>query len=406
MYTTHSKTRRRKRTDTRVKELEEKVRGLSMLLEHGGKGNSIPSLSEEKETDTMVRDDRSSLSTPSDRAGSYAIGDVRPIEVLSPFTYNPGESWHLPLENAAQIWDQTGEDPDSSAIVPDVVDQGILSMETAEKLYDRYLNKLLLQGPVVPLSCTVAELRKEKPILFLAVMAASAGSSDPALNLRLNQEAQQIYAKRISIQGRKSLELLQALCVSVVWTYPPEKTEELKFHQQVQMAATMAMDLGFGKRPKPSLDSASWSPGLNDSIINKAETPHGAISTKPNRSDSGTLDSRRALLACYAFCTSVSMSLRLPNMLRFTSWMAECVEFIKTSPDAAPTDKSFIAWVELQRIVEDCAMSFGLDSDETVSLADESIQLKLKTTEKQLESWRRDALSRGVMGQFRKPQIQ
>lgn len=86
---------------------------------------------------------------------------------------------------------------------------------------------------------------------------------------------------------------------------------------------------------------------------------------------------------------SLSMGLRLPNMLRFTSWMAECVDFLETSAEAAPTDKRFTAWVRLHHIIEDCAMSLGLDdSDETVSLDNERAQLMLKGAEKQLAAWK------------------
>ena len=86
---------------------------------------------------------------------------------------------------------------------------------------------------------------------------------------------------------------------------------------------------------------------------------------------------------------STAMSLRLPNMLRFTSWMAECVDFLETSPEAAPTDKRFIAWVRLHHIIEDCARSLGFDdSDDTVSLDNERAQLILKGAEKQLEAWK------------------
>lgn len=91
---------------------------------------------------------------------------------------------------------------------------------------------------------------------------------------------------------------------------------------------------------------------------------------------------------------STSMNLRLPNMLRFTNWMADCVDFLETSPEAAPTDKRFIAWVKLQHIVEDCATALGLDnSDETLSLDDERAQLMLKGAEKQLAAWKTQVTS-------------
>lgn len=92
------------------------------------------------------------------------------------------------------------------------------------------------------------------------------------------------------------------------------------------------------------------------------------------------------------------MSLRLPNFLRYSSWMANCSEVLKTSPDAAPTDKRFVAWVQLQRIVEECGTNFALDSpDNTVSLADERAQLMLQSYEKQLEAWRQHANNENIM---------
>ena len=87
---------------------------------------------------------------------------------------------------------------------------------------------------------------------------------------------------------------------------------------------------------------------------------------------------------------SVSMSLRLPNMLRFSSWMAEGLNVLEKSPDAAPTDKRFVAWVKLQRIVEECGCAIALDDpyDSNVSLADRHVQTKLGACEKQLDAWR------------------
>lgn len=90
---------------------------------------------------------------------------------------------------------------------------------------DLMLTHLLLRYPAVVFSpdCTVAKLRKSKPILFLAVLAASAAASSPALNLRLNKEIQKVYATKVSMQGRKSMEILQAMLLSILWTYPPDR---------------------------------------------------------------------------------------------------------------------------------------------------------------------------------------
>lgn len=87
---------------------------------------------------------------------------------------------------------------------------------------------------------------------------------------------------------------------------------------------------------------------------------------------------------------SVSMSLRLPNMLRFSSWMAEALELLENPAYAAPTDKRFVAWVKLQRIVEECGSALALDDPHgtNVSLADKRVQAMLGGCEKQLDAWR------------------
>ena len=128
-------------------------------------------------------------------------------------------------EPTAQQYNYGSIATDSHSVLPDVVDRGILSMSKATELFKRYLKELVPQFPAVvfPSGCTAGELRKTEPVLFLAVLAASAGTSDPALNLKLNQEIQQVYATRIIIKGHKDIELVKSLLISITYTYPPEK---------------------------------------------------------------------------------------------------------------------------------------------------------------------------------------
>ena len=400
-----------------MKELEQRVAEMSFLLEHG-RSSSTPS-SVEKEDDVVdtqpVKGDIGGVLSFSNSGLSPRLS-TKDGPCVDP-SKQQGLSQNRPSSN--QVWEQNAEVPEPIPILPDVIDRGILNLAQAAELYQRYLDALLPQYPAVPLSCTMPELRLSKPILFLAVLAASAGASDPSLNRRLNQEIHQIYATKVSIQGVKSLELVQALLVSILWTYPPNNFEDLKFHQQIHMAATMALDLGLAIRPKGNSRGPQPSRGLSggqlsDSAEDKGSTslptrfPMGqpfdvsyeggsanhVMSPKKHLPDSGSLESRRTLLACYLFCASVSMSLRLPNFMRYSSWMADCSEVLRTSPDAAPTDKRFVAWVQLQRVVEECGTNFALDSpDDTVSLADERAQLMLQSYEKQLEAWRQHAMS-------------
>ena len=70
--------------------------------------------------------------------------------------------------------------------------------------------------------------------------------------------------------------------------------------------------------------------------------------------------------------------------------MSEAVELLERSPNAAPTDKLFVAWVKLQHVVEDCGLALALDDPHgtDISLADKRAQTKLRGCEKQLDAWK------------------
>lgn len=91
------------------------------------------------------------------------------------------------------------------------------------------------------------------------------------------------------------------------------------------------------------------------------------------------------------------MSLHRPNMLRFSNYMAECVEFLESSPNASLNDHRLFAWIQLQRIMEECSTSFAFDDPSaSVSLKEPRIQLMLKGFEKKLKGWRENLMP-GIM---------
>ena len=66
--------------------------------------------------------------------------------------------------------------------------------------------------------------------------------------------------------------------------------------------------------------------------------------------------------------------------------MNDCLNVLETSPEAAPTDKRFAAWIRIQHLVEECVISFSLDDPgSTVSLCDDRVQHMLKGYGKQLD---------------------
>lgn len=147
VYTTHSKTRRRKRTDTRVTELEEKVRGLSILLENR-KANSDQLNIERDHLQYTGLEDEIRSQHQSGQSGGISTEGFSPLgpptprpQITSKDTEYEAGSYNQ--RNMASS-DMEGKVPAiPSPSFPDVIDRGILSMTKATELYDRYVNDLL-----------------------------------------------------------------------------------------------------------------------------------------------------------------------------------------------------------------------------------------------------------------------
>jgi hypothetical protein len=143
----------------------------------------------------------------------------------------------------------------------------------------------------------------------------------------------------------------------------------------IHIAAVMAIDIGMGKKNKSKKTKAA---GLwRDTPWRRTPYP-----------DPESLEARRAWLTCYFLCCNAAMGLRRPNLIRWTSFMAECVDVLENSPDAAPSDKSLCQWVRSQHIAEEVGTQFSMDDPAaTVSISDSKVQYALKGFERDLQKW-------------------
>ena len=268
--------------------------------------------------------------------------------------------------------------PQTTHEYADVVDRGVVTADMAAKMFECYVDRMAPHMPAVvfPPDTPAAEVRKNKPTLFLAILAASCGMNYPHLQKSLTKEVVGIYADRIICNGEKTLELIQALHVSTLWYWPPEHFEELKFYQLIHVAAVMAIDIGMGRKSKVS--KGSKAAGLwRDHAWRRTPYP-----------DPESIEARRAWLACYFLCGNASMGLRRPNLVRWTPFMDECLDVLEKHPDAAPSDKVLCQWARSQHIAEEVGTQFSMDDPGAiVSIADNKVQLSLKGFERDLEKW-------------------
>lgn len=376
--------KRQKKTDNRVAELEKKIDALTATLSATKAGQAGTALAAHPEAATGYYGAPGNAPPTSwnavDGTSIYGTNAVRshgpspsPVGAAGP-SAPPGalagqkRKYTGPAENGGDI-------PASlrSHGYPDLVDRGIITIITAAQLLHRYNYQMAphLPGVVFPPGLTAGELRKTKPVLFLAVMAA-ASSDTPEIQRVAVTELMQTFADRIIIVGEKSLELVQALTVAVMWYRPPEHVEDLNFYQFVHMAMTMALDLGLGKgRPrgsKPTLWGAQ-------------------PSRRHPQQDPTTIEARRTWLLCYYMTVNTAMGLHRPFLLRWTSFMAECMDILESSPEAAPTDKYFCHLVWTHRLVEEIGFQFCMDDPSvSVNLSDHMTQHRIKSFERELDN--------------------
>lgn len=345
VFTEPSKTRRRKRTDTRVAELEKEVQAMSTAIRQGNVfsihrnpdddiehidingddkqvDKSNESLADGAEGESAaahgslmtMNSERAQLKRGNSTGNECRETDGRKVSSKSRvFGASGNASNHSPVSTDTRTSHVNGGGSIQSFQPFDVIDRGLLSMLEASQLYFRYTHELVQYFPIVilPEGYDAVDIRRTKPILFLAVIAAASGSSDAALNVSLNKEILQVYADQIVIEGKKSLELIQSMLLTIAWYCPPDNFEELKFYQYIHMAATMALDLGIAKKARstpgyshPSAIGSMESPGSESSREERIRTNNPQI-------EGELLDSRRTILSCYLNCSRWALPLHL-----------------------------------------------------------------------------------------------
>ena len=291
-------------------------------------------------------------------------------------------------KHGADDRERTGQDPRDNNFSlprppirhPDIVDRNIINMVQASAFLERYNKHMVahLPGVVFPADMTADKLRRTRPILFHAVMAAAAGEV-PSVQKILTNELMKRFAEEVMVTGNKSLELVQAIQIATIWYWPPERFEELKFYQLLHIAAVMAIDLGLGRKRQPR---GGLRNGMPSTIRDK-------IMYKPPPPDPTSIESRRAWLTCYFLATNTSMALHRPNLIRWSSFMEESVEILETSPEAPPTDKYLCHLIWTHRLAEEVGINFFDDHNSGTNIAIPRTQHLLSYFEHKLDEYRK-----------------
>lgn len=352
--TIHTVKKRRKRTDARVGELERRIETLIAVL--NGNGGAVP----------------------------VATSDARPDIQSATSAYQTPTSTTSPSERR--------DDSAKSDRELDVIDRGLLSVARANELFDLFMQKMLPQYPLIAFreNTTFSDVRQSTPVLFLTMLGAACGTSDPDLGALLSKEILRIFADKVMLDGVKSIEMIKACVVFSVWYFVPDDFAEVRFTQFISMAATMALHLNLARmtpRPGPELTQLPASPtiSLTGWTISRAEDAWSRA------------DRYRTMLSCQMLSSIITLILRQPAIIPYTEKMTDCITELVASVDGnlSEGDRSLIAWVKIQGIFEKAAVAFGRHDDDKAktNLADTEVASILTTFQKQLRNWEEETPS-------------
>ncbi|KAI4934531.1 hypothetical protein J4E85_002388 [Alternaria conjuncta] len=358
-----AKRRQRKRTDVRVTELEKEIQQMRSLLKTNARSSNDVSEQESGDEDS---DDQ---------------GHVRKKETPPSVSSRPSVTTSASMVTAPIIKAPTVDSTSTGAPTDflgssdnDIIDRGVISEDLAVELLSIWRTELVAACPgiTIPKQWDVFDLRANKPALFHAIMAAAAHSKGSALSDRLHEETVLLYARSAFIKGEKSVQAIQALIVTVTYYSPSKTPGQLQIYQWVNMAASMALELGLTSKPRTH-----------------EQLPKRAIrSLQKISSPEELLEHCRTILLLYIISAGFSMRLKRPNILLFNSWMEECFNILEKSK--LLDDKRIVAWLKLQRIADEANTAFGFDDASTsFSLSELRMQIILRIFDRRMQDWRK-----------------
>ncbi|BDD57774.1 hypothetical protein MAP00_003114 [Monascus purpureus] len=248
-------------------------------------------------------------------------------------------------------------------------------MEQANRLLHQYRTKMVPYFPffVIPSRATAEEIRRDRPFVFLAILATASYESMP-LQRRLECEMKEMLSQCM-IFGRKiTFDTLQGLLIYLAWSQYHARPR--RYFQLLHLAVSVIVDFELDK------------PLASRSQISRLEVGSKSSRDIGSRWSWGE-EEQRAVVACYYLSSSLSVLLQKTCAFVHTDYIIDCCRALSRDAEYA-SDRYLEHIIRLQAIFEKVdALSFRHASElhrEGAGLEERIVQLQAE-----LEAYR-DAL--------------
>ncbi|KAL4787633.1 hypothetical protein BJX76DRAFT_354113 [Aspergillus varians] len=183
----------------------------------------------------------------------------------------------------------------------------------------------------IPLTTNAMHLRRERPFLWLCIMAVSSRST--AKQQAWSHRIRQIVSQQMVMHSEKSIDLLLGLLTIVGWAnYQVHAKPFLSLF--TQLAVSLVFDLG-----------------LNKPVHDETTVAHCPKSRARRPAIPRSMEERRAVLGCFLMTSVISSFLDKIDTLRWTAHLDECLSVLDEQKECL-NDEILIQQVRLQLIAE------------------------------------------------------
>ncbi|KAI9149944.1 MFS-type transporter calB [Paramyrothecium foliicola] len=262
-----------------------------------------------------------------------------------------------------------GSSSPSSAVPSDTPCLGYLE---ADRCLNTFRSLHLKQFPFVhiPLEMSASKLQKERPFLWLNISFITC--KKVAEKKRIDKCIRETLAQKLIVDLERNLDLLLGLVAYLTWYMSIDGGKKL-LCMYMGLATSLIVDL--------CLDRSA-----GESICRETNSKNAYQGYWRNQLQTfeRTNEERRAVLACYATCTSLSSFLRSP-MMRWTPHMEDCLNHLTQSPEVAG-DESLAVCVRMSRLAEEVtvATNWRLGEPEILDAPREPPMLLIKALQKRI----------------------
>ncbi|RAL14436.1 Zn(II)2Cys6 transcription factor [Aspergillus homomorphus CBS 101889] len=224
-----------------------------------------------------------------------------------------------------------------------------LSPWQAEECLAAFVTQKLPYLPFIhiPSSTTAKRLQRERPFMWLCVMAVAAKSVKQR-NAICDKVREIVAQKVVHCSGARDLDLLQGILIFMAWS-GQQVFRKLSLIMFSQLAIAVVYDLSLNK---PTSTEMSLLLCLNPQ-------PEGGPASPPTR----FMEERRAVLGCFLLTSSISLFFGKAESLRWTPYLEECLKALSQHPECL-NDEVLVHQVRYQLVNEQKSPSHASSNTE------------------------------------------